>query len=117
MPGVPAGHVRAGAAGSGNVDVLGHQISRSLITILQRGIADGTIRADASDTDLIVAGAMLARSQLPRERLAGRRHSYGGDPAGRLRAWPDSEGPPRPEPLPPALSRAELDEAMTQSGD
>ena len=93
---------------SGEVNPLGHRISHSLGAVLRRGVADGSIRADVGASDLIVAGAMLARAQLPAAEW--------GPAAGRLIALLVDGLRNRSDttPLPPPLSRAQLDDALTR---
>ncbi|WP_405584016.1 TetR/AcrR family transcriptional regulator [Streptomyces sp. NBC_01190] len=54
-----------GASAEGEYEPIGERISDALDAVLRRGMEDGSIRADASSDDLVVAGAMLARAQLP----------------------------------------------------
>lgn len=93
----------------GQGDPLGPQITRSLTEVLNRGIDDGSVRPDATATDLIVTGAMLAHAQLPADdwdRAARRIVALLLDG---LRARPDT---PR---LPAGLTRGQLDQAMTRT--
>lgn len=48
-----------------DTSLLGQQILDSTDDIVQRGIANGTIRADATVIDVIIAMTMLAHAQLP----------------------------------------------------
>ncbi len=58
---------------------VGRTISRDLDNLLQRGVRAWTVRADATASGVIIAGAALAQAQLP---AATWRHS-----AGRLAAF------------------------------
>jgi AcrR family transcriptional regulator len=92
----------------GQIDPLGAVISASLETVLERGRADGSIRPDASATDVVVTGAMLAAARLPPsewERVAQRHAALFLDG---LRA---SGGTSK---LPPPLTRSELNSALTK---
>jgi AcrR family transcriptional regulator len=92
----------------GHINPLGQQITRSLTAVLRRGIADGSIRPDASATDLIVAGAMLAHAQLPADAWRAAASRIAGILLDGLRTRPDATS------LPPALTRTQLDQATAQ---
>ena len=87
---------------------LAAQISRSLDTFLQRGVASGAIRPDAVATDVILAGVMLV--ELPLKGPAGQ---LGAERMARILA-DGFRRQPASLVLPEGLSRPELDQAMAE---
>ncbi|WP_169747966.1 TetR/AcrR family transcriptional regulator [Pseudonocardia acaciae] len=96
-----------GPAVTGRINPHSFEISTALQSVIQRGIANGTVRADVGAPDIMVAGAMLAQPQLPPQawEVAARRIAtllLDG-----LRAQPDQR------PLPLTFTREEFSAAIT----
>lgn len=88
-------------------DQLGPAISRPLSVVLARGVADGSVRPDATDLDVIIAGAMLARALLNQD----------WDLAATRMAALITDGLRRRDDqttLPPSLTRSELDDRLAK---
>jgi AcrR family transcriptional regulator len=85
------------------------EIVAALTRVIEKGVADGSLRPDAAATDIVLAGALLAQPATPTldwDRVARRHLAIYLDG---LRAPLDGAGPGRAQPL----SRTELEEEMT----